>query len=665
MSDGLSSDSAYSTDEEAERQLPHVYVLLQSSGALIAHRVLVPRATLTISGLHQILMTQHPQLQRHRRLALHNLGGHYIDPSTRFFPEHFQGFLAIPDPGFGSNNKKAVDSDGYSAALTTAKRAVGDAQRPAQIRLLLRGEPGLVERINKNANDVPRCKQIILDLCRRYGMGTTAQSGPPPISMPKQASAAASPPVRKTTPVARTAPAALHELLEQDWSVPIVKEITFNAPGIYFPTTQADAVSLIKRLGRPDHAVGVLCIRPIPEAPHCQPLTFRALTTDSQGRVRERALQGYLNQPGQQHVAYRDNTVHIPKLPESSVSVKITLRSAAKHLNEQQWQTLRQIKDRKSLQALVDEKRLHLIDMWDLRQEDGEWLAQVRIKRGQLEAWLAADLPFGVGLAGDLANLHRIIWDPDLRTLNEGRKRYGDTPGFCGVVVSKAGIGARIESASFSAAMQHLGRPVGDLFEIKGVPLSATADTVREVIDHISWPATLQESYRKVQQGQATYRLRAEVPPTCELIKTCINQEIVHLQIARIHARRQVNRAAEKHAAAPQSWEQAAKQAIGIQKKPAPEAVEPAHFHEGEFDDPGDMDAEFMAEEAPTAQTHTAPQKTWARRLHEPAAKLRRTEAGAEPGADPRVDTLVQQMEKVMSLLQGLAGNSITTDPAL
>ena len=173
--------------------------------------------------------------------------------------------------------------------------------------------------------------------------------------------------------------------------------------------------------------MGVLSIRPVPDAPQCQPLTFRTLTTDAQGRVRERALQGYLNQLGQQHVAYKDTTVRIPKLPESSVSIKITLRSAAKHLSEQQWQTLRQIKDRKSLQALIDEKHLHLIDVWDLKQDNGEWLAHVRIKRGQLEAWLAADLPFGVALSGEPSNLHRIIWDPDLHTLKEGRKRYGDT----------------------------------------------------------------------------------------------------------------------------------------------------------------------------------------------------------------------------------------------
>ena len=214
--------------------------------------------------------------------------------------------------------------------------------------------------------------------------------------------------------------------------------------------------------------------------------------------------------------------------------------------------------------------------------------------------------------------------------------------------------------------MQHLGRPVGDLFEVRGVPLSATVDTVRDIIAHISWPATLQESYRRVHQGQAVFRARAEIPPSCELVKTRINQEIVHLQLARVHARKAVNHSAEKQTPAPQSWEQAAKQAIGIQKQhinlPDDTAIYGA---DDNLDTDGFMDAEFPSvepqEPAPQMDTH----KTWARRLQEPAAKLRRTEAGAELGADPRVDALVMQMEKVMTLLQGLAGGSITHDPTL
>ena len=121
-------------------------------------------------------MVQHPQLQRYRRLALHNLGGHFLSPTTTFHPADFQGLRGNPDPGVGSNGRKAVDMDGYNQALSLAKRAVGSAQRPAQLRLLLRGEPGLVERVSKHADDLPRCKQILVDLCRRYGMGPASES---------------------------------------------------------------------------------------------------------------------------------------------------------------------------------------------------------------------------------------------------------------------------------------------------------------------------------------------------------------------------------------------------------------------------------------------------------------------------------------------------------
>ena len=339
----------------------------------------------------------------------------------------------------------------------------------------------------------------------------------------------------------------------------------------------------------------------------------------------------------------------------------MTLRSAARHLSEQQWQAVRQLKDRKSLQSFIEEKHLHIIDLWDLRCQDGEWMAHVRVKRGQLEPWLAADLPFGIALPAELAELHRIVWDQDVTTFAAARKRYLETPGFSGLVLSKTGIGIRIESCHHEAALQHLGKPIGDLFELRGVPLEATVDTVREVKAHVGWEATLQETFRRVHQGQAIYRLRASSPPSCELIKTCMAQEIVQLQIAKVHHRRAPPPPAQRSTSTPQTWGEAARNAIGIQKRiESPPPVQP-HAQPTQAQSDSHM-ADEEEEELDHDNLSTEPSmaehgRSWARRLQEPSPKIRRTSTGA-PAPDPRVDALVQQMDQVMSMLQSLTAQA-------
>ena len=382
--------------------------------------------------------------------------------------------------------------------------------------------------------------------------------------------------------------------------------------------------------------------------------------------MREKALTGFLNQVGTQSVNYKDATVSIPQLPETAVNVKITLRATAKFLNEKQWQEVRQLKDRKALQSYVAEKNLHLIDLWDLRHGDGEWVAQIRVKRGQLDQWLRADLPFGMALAGELAELHRILWDQDVHSVNEARKRYGATPGFCGIVISKAGLGARVEACHYAAALRHLGRPVGEVFELRSAPLSTTSDTIQQLLEHVGWEATVQDSYRRVHQGQAVYQLRATSDPPCELVKTCIAQEIVHLQIARLHARRAPPPSEAKQRVEPQTWGDAARCAIGIQKPTMASAEHTCSYDQGtdEVDMDGAFDEDSPAEDDDSEQpADSVKERNWARRLQEPASKLPRTVAGAAPSApaasanhDRRVDTLVTQMAQVMTLLQSLAG---------
>ena len=55
-----------------------------------------------------------------------------------------------------------ASEEGYEQALALAKKVAADVRKPAQLRLFLRNEPGLVARLLKHDHDTVRCSQILI-----------------------------------------------------------------------------------------------------------------------------------------------------------------------------------------------------------------------------------------------------------------------------------------------------------------------------------------------------------------------------------------------------------------------------------------------------------------------------------------------------------------------
>ena len=109
--------------------------------------------------------------------------------------------------------------------------------------------------------------------------------------------------------------------------------------------------------------------------------------------------------------------------------------------------------------------------------------------------------PFTVALAGPLAEPFKVTWDSDLTMIDEARKRYQGTPGFAGIIMGKSTLGIRISDKVFDAAMQYLGKPLGDQFEVRGVPLGATEDVIEDLLLQAGWQAQLISGFRRSGQG--------------------------------------------------------------------------------------------------------------------------------------------------------------------
>ena len=132
----------------------------------------------------------------------------------------------------------------------------------------------------------------------------------------------------KTVATRKPATKQKMRLLETDWSVPPREDLCYNEDGVYLAATQDEAELWAKQLGHPAGAVGILTLKPLAQARAAQMVTFRALATDAAGRVRERALSGYLCQLGQERVHHHERVLHVSTaVAPGDMSLRLTVKS--------------------------------------------------------------------------------------------------------------------------------------------------------------------------------------------------------------------------------------------------------------------------------------------------------------------------------------------------
>ena len=608
----FSEDSGSEPSSEAEPP-PHMYVLWRQGGVFYPHRVNLPdMSEMTWLQLEALLLEQHPMLRFWGRPIFANLSGQVLGLSTRIRPSTTPAILAFPSPEVGAGG-----DDIFNEALAIAKNAAADCHKVNQLKLLLRGEPGLQGRLVKNGRDSKRCRAILLDLGLRYGLAR--QNGAPPAEV----RATSAPPVATRnvsgdrewkTVAARRPPVTSSqklELLQEDWSVPALAELPFDAPGICIASSQTEAEAMARRLGKPAHPAAIVSLHPVSSARASSQATFRALATDQTGRVKEKTLTGFLNQLGDQDVHTTRNVIKLEAVTDKTASFKAIVKAKKQFLDAKQWSTITAIKDKRSWMQYLTTLKLQCVDFWDVRQDDTTWSAAIRIKKADAKQWLTIPAPFTLALAGAEAEGYKVTWDADSLTVNAARDRYVSTPGFAGIIAGRDSLGVRIVDSAYDSAVTYLGKPLGDVYEVRGVPLHATESVLEPLLEQASWPVTFVHGFRKVVRGAAIFKVRAVSPPPCDMLRINFDGELVHVQLAKLHQRKPAqNNSSTSHSALPTSWEASARMTLGIQRpveQPAPPPNAQEHDMEADDDDEFQPTEDEMQEPTPAARSPTSP----------------------------------------------------------
>ena len=487
---------------------------------------------------------------------------------------------AVPSVSQGANlplDEKAM----YQQALQATKQAAQGNLTQAQMRLLLRGERTLAQRVLKAPNQAARL-ELLRSAANRYDMAWRAKQMMSAMDPPKHRKEAKAEEIaakeeyqvvqrkKKQSPGTETtpsAPAFTLELCTADWDAPVRQSLVYGEEGVMIITPQHDLKQIARRLQDYPHRFALLTLAPI-EGRHSEATTFRAKRTQGM-LVAEKLLNGYLTQfgPKEVHHTFAMRTLHLPSA-EQATTVLIG-RANKRYVNEREWRALVDCTDLKTINALVDEHDLSAIAAFHVQVDAEKYFIKLRIRTGDTKKWLRAPLPLSLAPVGEEGQRYKMIWERDAHSYEDLRARRGDVPGYAGVAESKDGLGIRIEAPQYAEALAFLGRPQGDLYQIQGIPLEVDFLGMDTFLKELGWTATLVQNFRRVFRGSACFRARASIPPPTQAIRANFGSLRAQVQIHK-HERTLAEPKEPKPLNPATTWAEVANRSVGRQRVEAP-----------------------------------------------------------------------------------------------
>eukprot|EP00971_Amphidinium_carterae_P228307 4528465-Amphidinium_carterae.1 len=370
-----------------------------------------------------------------------------------------------------------------------------------------------------------------------------------------------------------------------DWSAVVHDTVRYGQTGIHMAATQEEAVQLAKKLKGTPVPYALLSTQPLSQARSTEACTFRVQQTDAQKVVRCTILTGFLSQFGEEAVVhkYRVRTLNTTTHNATKWSTMvITLNAKSGQLTDEEWKKLRKVTTLKDLHSLVAAQRLQATDIFRIQCTDSEFKAHVRIRQDDLWPWMVEPCPFTIGLLGDATEDFRIVWDDLIPTLAAMRESYTHTPGFAGIVSSTRSLGIRVTAESHQDALEFLGKPVGEVYLLRGFPLDASEITVEDILIELDWPGVIIEGTRRVFWRYASFKVRAPFAPPLDTVQFKMAGTLyqVHIELVRPTSRKP---AVIRPTQEIRTWSEAAKNTFGAQVPTSAHAV-PTDDEESQHD---------------------------------------------------------------------------------
>eukprot|EP00971_Amphidinium_carterae_P326081 6456691-Amphidinium_carterae.1 len=355
------------------------------------------------------------------------------------------------------------------------------------------------------------------------------------------------------------------QLLQEDWNVSVLHTLKLGCSGVLLTTTQDEAQLLQHNLRGAQAAIALITLSPLANAKRSTQVTFRATATRGKA-VTERILSGYLNQYGQSDVQHLFTVPQLEAAPPTQRTTVLYAEVSRNMIWYSEWNQLVSIKTTADFNQFVGQMAgLEVSDVWRVKIESDRLSLLMRIPTTDTTSWLLASIPLILAPVGQQGLGYQVIWDRDIKYVEEARQRFDGLPGYKGLATSRGGLGARIEEASHQQALSILGRAVGEVWTLTGFPLDSVEADAQHLLTSLAWNATLMTGSRRVRGRAASYRVRSMEAPRTVALRMAIGQEVCQIHLSRNTSTKQVGeQARQRESQTPQTWAQVARQSIGV-----------------------------------------------------------------------------------------------------
>eukprot|EP00971_Amphidinium_carterae_P332568 6466790-Amphidinium_carterae.1 len=292
-------------------------------------------------------------------------------------------------------------------------------------------------------------------------------------------------------------------------------------------------------------------------------ITFRVQKGEG-SMSKDSLLDGYLNQFSERPVLhqYRLKTI-VAKKTELATTV-LSFYASKDYVDT--WADIKSLKTVQTMNAYLKPMNLQAVDVFRVQFPTPTSISGlIRVTATSVRKFMMhEDINISFSIVGDNGKNFKMIWDSDLSNVMEARTRYKHVPGFAGVAQTTRGIGIRVEATSYEVAAKMLGKPVGNVYKLAGVPLHLGLSEVEDIVDEIGWDAAVIPNGRRAFKGAASWLLRSpHEPPEVAISMTFDSGELARMQITEFTKQAKAKDASTS-SPAPSTWAEVAKRTLGV-----------------------------------------------------------------------------------------------------
>ena len=536
---------------------------------------LVPE-TIDIAQMEMLMKVQYPEKYGNARLIFVTPEADIVKPHMKLITEEAPPLLIIPD--YPCGGRHSTPNDYLTAAKNLYPQMQGRIEMK-QLKLLLRGEQGLLQKCMRLSTSSTKARDLIWETAAKYQMGPapatrigqerhSKQRKEPPDRRQQSSSIGSAPQAKQASAQEQPSSKTL-TLQEGQWSVPVMHSFSLGQAGVYLETDSSVAQIHARQLLNSKHVVGLLTIAPIGVHASVEKLTFILQEQQSGMPSREKVVTGYLQSYGPKRVEYKGKIFTAERASAPPTTQVLALYTRKTAIEDKQWKELHEISSvpalKKQLNQYLPEAKLE--DVFRIKQEGESYSCLVRIPREQAQMWMQAKtLPFTASPLGNDAQDFKVLWDRECKKLGAVVEEYSSLDEYRGAVLTQKGIGARFSKEQADAAKAQSGIPMGDSFLILGVPHDMREPELQTVMQEMQWQCTILPQTRRVRQRRAQYVIKAQTPPPQAILRLKTGSEVTTLQILP-HKPKQDQPRTVAPQTAPTTWVQVAQRALGRQQE--------------------------------------------------------------------------------------------------